>query len=334
MPRIGRDASSNETRRFLAIERFAAAHASNWNGTPAIAHGSSREPTRSPLMLRKRTLELGSGRSLYVHQEGDGPHLVLLHGAMTTSHDWLASSVFQTMIKSHRVSVVDRPGHGLSRRPRFGGTPREQADQIAEGLAKLGIQRAALAAHSFGALVALAMAERHPALVAELVLVAPLAFPEPRLIEHSMLAPRSTPFFGPLFARFAEFTQLDRPMIDLLHHVMFSPRPVPATWKVTYPYDMILNAHTIMAEAEDTASMLPMSPAGTIDMRNIKVPTQVLTGTHDRVVEDERQAKTLARQLPHGSLIEVEGAGHMLHHSHGHLVVSALSAGLALAPPL
>lgn len=333
MPRIGRDASSGETRRSLVIEGSP--------GPPARlarlsrnAYGSSRELTRSSFMLKKQTLELGSGRSLYVHQEGDGPDLVLLHGAMTTSHDWLASPVFQTMIKSHRVSVVDRPGHGLSRRPRFGGTPREQADQIAEGLAKLGIEQATFAAHSFGALVALAIAERHPALVAELVLVAPLAFPEPRLIEHAMLAPRSTPFFGPLFARFAEFTQLDRPMINLLHHVMFSPKPVPATWKVTYPYDMILGAKTITAEAEDSASMLPMSPAGTINMRNIKVPTQVFTGTSDRVVEDERQAKTLARQLPHGSLIEVEGAGHMLHHSHGHLVARSLGAALTLTSPL
>ena len=205
-------------------------------------------------------------------------------------------------------NVVDRPGHGLSGRPRLSGTPREQADQIAAGLNEMGVRRAKLVAHSFGALVALAVAERHPAMVDELVLVAPLAFPEPRLIEHSLLAPRSIPFFGPLFAQFAEFTQLDRPMVQLLHHVMFAPAPVPAVWKVTYPYGTILSATSIVAEAEDSASMLPLSPAGTLNMRGIKVPTQVLTGTSDRVVEDERQAKTLARQLPFGSLIEVEGA--------------------------
>lgn len=277
-------------------------------------------------MPEEMTINLGSGRSLHVHREGAGPDLVLIHGAMTTSHDWLLSPVFKAVIESHRVTVVDRPGHGLSRRPRLGGTPREQADQIAAGLRKLGITRAVVAAHSYGGLVALAMAERHPALVAELVLLAPLAFPEPRLIEHSMLAPRALPFFGPLFARFAEFTQFDRPMVDLLHTVMFAPAQVPASWKVTYPYPLILNAGTIVAEAEDAASMLPMSPAGTINMRNIQTPTQVLTGTSDRVVEDDRQAKTLARQLPCASLIEVEGAGHMLHHSHAQLVLRSLRA--------
>lgn len=280
-------------------------------------------------MLKKQTLALGSRRSLYAHQEGKGPDLVLIHGAMMTSHDWLLTPAFRALTNSHRVTVIDRPGHGLSRRPRFGGSPREQADQIAEGLTELGVRRAAIGAHSYGCLVALAMAERHPALVAELVLVAPLAFPEPRLMEHSMLAPRSVPFLGPLFSRFAEFTQLDRPMVDLLHHVMFAPAPVPGAWKETYPYPLILNAQTMIAEAEDAASMLPMSPAGTIDMRSIKVRTQVLTGTSDRVVEDERQAKTLARQLPFGSLTEVKGAGHMLHHSHSDLVVDSVRAAFA-----
>jgi pimeloyl-ACP methyl ester carboxylesterase len=282
-------------------------------------------------MLKEQTLDLGSGRSLHVHQQGRGPDLVLVHGAMTTAHDWLQSPVHAALTRSHRVTVVDRPGHGLSRRPRFAGSPREQADQIVEGLAQLGIGKAVFGAHSYGALVALAMAERHVGLVQELVLVAPLAFPEPRLIEHSLLTPRSTPVFGPLFSRFAEFTQLDRPLVELLQQAMFSPMPVPAKWKETYPYPLILNAEAMVAEGEDAASMLPMSPAGTIDMRSIEVRTQVLTGTSDKVVEDERQAKALARQLPRGSLTEVEGAGHMLHHSHRELVIGALHAAFAAA---
>jgi pimeloyl-ACP methyl ester carboxylesterase len=281
-------------------------------------------------MPEKQTLALGSGRSLFVYQEGHGPDVVLIHGAMTTSQDWLQSPVFATLAKSHRVSVVDRPGHGLSRRPRFEGAPREQADQIAEGLAQLGISRAVIVGHSYGALVALAMAERHAALVGELVLVAPLAFAEYRPLEHTMLAPLAIPIFGPLLARSAEFTQVERPMVAMLHRVMFSPAAVPASWSKSYPYALVLNAEAKVAEAEDAASMLPMSPAGTIDMRTIGVRTQVLTGTSDRVVEDERQAKTLARQLPHASLTEVEGAGHMLHHSHSEIVIDAVLAAFAL----
>jgi pimeloyl-ACP methyl ester carboxylesterase len=280
-------------------------------------------------MQQEQTLDFGSGRSLHVHQAGKGPDLVLIHGAMTTAHDWLKSPVHAALVKTHRVTVLDRPGHGLSARPRFGGTPREQADQIADGLAALGIRKAVFAAHSYGALVALALAERHPEMVAELVLIAPLAFPELRMLEHSLLVPRSAPVFGPLFSQFAEFTQMDRPMVEMLHTVMFGPAPVPQAWKDSYPYDLILTTGAMVAEGEDSASMMPMSPAGTIDMRAIGVRTQVLTGTADRVVEDERQAKALARQLPRGSLTEIEGAGHMLHHSHAEQVVDAVQAAFA-----
>ncbi|HEX8579590.1 MAG TPA: alpha/beta hydrolase [Allosphingosinicella sp.] len=281
-------------------------------------------------MQHTQTLDLSSGRTLHVHQQGKGPDLVLIHGAMTTGHDWLESPVFAALAKKHRVTVVDRPGHGLSSRTRF-STPRDQADQIAEGLAELGIKRAVFGAHSYGGLVALAMAERHAGLVAEMVLIAPLAFPEPRLIEHTMLTPRAAPLFGPLFSKFAEFTQMDRPVVKLLHQVMFAPSPVPERWEASYPFDQILTAETMVAEGEDASSMLPLSPAGTIDMRAIQVPTHVLTGTSDRVVEDERQAKTLARQLPRGSLTEVEGSGHMLHHSHPDLVIRALQRASASA---
>ncbi|HEY0112114.1 MAG TPA: alpha/beta hydrolase [Allosphingosinicella sp.] len=282
-------------------------------------------------MWTPRTLDLGPGRSLHTLQSGRGPDLVLIHGAMTTGHDWLQSPVAEVLRKRHRITILDRPGHGLSARPRFAGTPRDQADQIAEGLAEIGIRKAVFAAHSFGGLVTLALAERHSTMVAELVLIAPLAFPEPRLIEHGMLAPRSAPVLGPLFSQFAEFTQLDRPMVEVLHKVMFAPEAVPEQWKETYPYELILTAGAMVAEGEDSAAMLPMSPAGTIDMRSINVRTQVLTGTSDRVVEDERQAKALARQLPHGSLMEVEGAGHMLHHSHADLVIGALRGAFAAA---
>jgi pimeloyl-ACP methyl ester carboxylesterase len=283
------------------------------------------------VMGKQTTLEQSAGHSLHVDQEGDGPDVVLIHGAMATGHDWLTSPVHAALTPSCRVTVIDRPGHGLSRRPRLGGTPREQADQIAEGLAQLGIRRAVFGGHSYGGLVAIAMAERHPELVAQMVLVAPLVFPEPRLLEHSALAPRAMPIFGPLLARFAEFTQLDRPMVDLLHQVMFSPHPVPVAWKESYPYDLILSAEAMVAEGEDAAAILPGSPTGLIDMRRIQVPAEVLTGTSDRVVEDERQAKLLARQLPNGSVRELEGAGHMLHHSHADHVLAALRAAIAAA---
>lgn len=106
-------------------------------------------------MWQEQTIDLDSGRSLFALQAGEGPDLVLIHGALTTSHDWRVSPAAE-LAREFRVTVIDRPGHGHSKRSRFSGTPREQADQIAEGLERLGIERPMIAAHSFGGLVTLA----------------------------------------------------------------------------------------------------------------------------------------------------------------------------------
>jgi pimeloyl-ACP methyl ester carboxylesterase len=239
---------------------------------------------------------------------------------MATSHDWLAGPA-GALAEEARVTVVDRPGHGLSRRPRFVGTPRDQAGQIAGGLDRLGVGPSVVVGHSFGALVALALAERFAERVTRLVLVSPLIFPEPRLLEHGLMAPRSIPLIGPLLSRAGRQSGMDRAAIEWIQAVMFSPEPVPHPWKESFPFDQVLDPDALVHEGEDSASILPLSPAGTIDLRRIEVPVHVLVGTGDRVVEQERQGKTLARLLPDGRLTEIEGAGHMLHHSHSEIVL-------------
>ena len=83
-------------------------------------------------MWTATTLDLGSGRSLHLVQQGAGGDVLLIHGAMTTHQDWLAGPA-GAISERARVTVIDRPGHGLSRRPRFVGTPRDQAGQIVAG---------------------------------------------------------------------------------------------------------------------------------------------------------------------------------------------------------
>jgi pimeloyl-ACP methyl ester carboxylesterase len=281
-------------------------------------------------MWQATTVDLGSGRSLHAVQQGAGRDVLLFHGAMTTHHDWLAGPA-GALSQQARVTAVDRPGHGLSRRPRFVGTPRDQAAQIATGLDSLGVGPAVVVAHSFGALVALALAERAPERVSRLVLIAPLIFPEPRLLEHGLIAPRSIPVIGPLLSRAGQRSGFDRAAIEWIQAVMFSPAPVPSGWKQSFPFEQVLDPDVLVHEGEDAASILPLSPAGTLDLRRIETPVHVLVGAEDRVVEQERQGKALARLLRNGRLTEIEGAGHMPHHSHPDLILRAVSEAAAPA---
>lgn len=270
------------------------------------------------------TLQLGPERSLRYAQGGSGPDLVAIHGALTTHHDWLTGPAGE-LSAGHRVTLVDRPGHGGSRRPRFAGTPRDQADQIAEGMDRLGIARALVLAHSFGGAVALALAERHGERVAGLVLVAPIAFPEARLLEHLMLAPRAVPIAGPILSWLAQRSRVDRTMLEFAQREMFRPAAVPAHWRETFPWAEVLDGDAMVFEGEDAAAMLPLSPAGTFDLPRIQLPVRVLSGTSDRVVRPEQQGEALARLLPDAASTVIPGAGHMLHHSHPEAVLAAVA---------
>ncbi|HEY0130251.1 MAG TPA: alpha/beta hydrolase [Allosphingosinicella sp.] len=274
------------------------------------------------------TIDLSPDRSLHALQGGTGPDVLMLHGALNTHYDWLTGPA-GAIAEGARVTLLDRPGHGLSRRPRFVGTPRDQAAQIASGLDRLGVGPAVVAGHSFGALVSLALAERFPERVAALVLVAPLAFPEPRLLEHSLLAPRSVPVVGPLLSRLGNRSGFDRAALEWLQELMFSPDAMPAHWKQGFPYEHVLDPDTLVHEGEDAAAVLPLSPTGTMDLRRIEAPVHILAGTSDRIVQQEGQGKALARLLRNARLTEIEGAGHMLHHSHPDLVVRAVREAAA-----
>lgn len=280
-------------------------------------------------MADARTIDLGAGRSLHAVQAGRGPDLVLLHGAVATHRDWLEGP-FDALARDFRVTAVDRPGHGLSRRPRFEGTPRDQAAQIRQGLEALGVGRAIFLGHSLGGLVALASAERFPESVAALVLVAPLAFPEARPLEHGLFAPRAAPVVGPLLSSVGRAT-IDRPLLEMLQRLMFSPQPVPARWKESYPYEHVLTSDAMVMEGEETAAILPFAPAGTIDFAAVRAPIHILTGTADKIVDPNLHARPLARLLQGARLTELEGIGHMVHQVAGEAVVEAVREAAALA---
>ncbi|MDW4761789.1 alpha/beta hydrolase, partial [Escherichia coli] len=79
--------------------------------------------------------------------------------------------VIETAARKYRVIAFDRPGFGHSARPRGTiWTPQAQAELIHRALKQIGIPRAAVVGHSWGASVALALAMEYPKTVAGLVL--------------------------------------------------------------------------------------------------------------------------------------------------------------------
>jgi pimeloyl-ACP methyl ester carboxylesterase len=268
-----------------------------------------------------RNIDLGDNRSLAYVEAGVGQPIILLHGALTHHEDWL-DEPFNTLSALGRVIAIDRPGHGQSRRPRFRASAHEQARQLHDGLNRLGVDRPLLVGHSMGGLVAMAYAADFATEVAGLVLVAPIAFPELRPLEHTFFAPRSIPVVGPIAAEMARVA--DAAVLSVVHRAMFAPQPVPSDWRERYPYKAILTAEAMVQEGEDAASILPGAPEGGVDPSAIRCPVRILAGDADRVALPSRHARRLAAALPKAELAMIEGEGHMLHVCRPERVIEAV----------
>src|SRR5436309_1300735 len=112
------------------------------------------------------------GARLHYFEKGAGTPVVLLHGNGSMIGDFVSSGITERAANGHRVIAFDRPGFGYSDRPRgrrWG--PSEQAKLLLRAFSLLGIEQAIVVGHSWGALVALALALECPEKVAGLVLL-------------------------------------------------------------------------------------------------------------------------------------------------------------------
>lgn len=275
-------------------------------------------------------VELDDQRSLHIRCAGRGKDLVFLHSALTTGSDWLGPPLRELGCHG-RLTIPDRPGHGLSRRPRFEGSPRRQARQIHEGLRRFGVDRPVIVAHSLGALVALAFAEEFPDSLDALVLVAPLAFPEIRPLEQSIYGPRSAPVFGPALSSIMTRGP-DAAILQSIHRLMFWPEVPPDYWEANYPWAWMLSEEAGVASGEEFSAILPVMTDAIVDVRKITAPTEIIVGSKDAVVRPSVHGEPLATLLSDCSITRLREGGHMLHHTHAADVARAVSRVMALPP--
>lgn len=95
--------------------------------------------------------------------------VVLLHGYLESMLVW--DDFVPLLYKDVRVITLDLPGHGISVIEGDTHTMEFLADTVAAGVQSLGVERCTVVGHSMGGYVALAFAERHPAMTDGLVLL-------------------------------------------------------------------------------------------------------------------------------------------------------------------
>lgn len=260
--------------------------------------------------------------------QGGGAPVLLVHGQPGQRSDW--DLVASRLRPAHRVVVPDRPGYGASPGPASG--PRANASALAGLIDGLDLAPVTVAGHSYGAAVALRLAQLHPSLVRALVLVCPAAGPAALGTADRLLA---LPGLGEAVAfavmrssaNFAYWAgRLVSPeRLSVLPARLGLPADRMGAFTETWRTGNLWRVFA--AEQRALVAEMPALVAGSGD---VTMPVTILAGRRDRVIRPP-VVDELAGALPNSHVVWSESGGHLLPWQQPDLVaqVVADAAGAA-----
>jgi len=255
-----------------------------------------------------------SGVRLHYLEIGTGDPVVLLHGNGLHARDFVGSGLANALARHYRVIAFDRPGFGYSQRPRSHiWSPQAQATLLRAAFAQLGIEQPVVIGHSWGTMVALALALQHPNALRGLLLLSGYYYPTMRW-DSVLESPPAIPLLGdlmnytvaPLLARLTTPSQVRQ---------LFAPEPVPTAFHEAVPLEMMLRPWQLRAAAAEAALMMPAARSLAKRFSELHLPVTIVAGTGDRIVDHQAHAARLHRDLPQSRLLLIPERGHMLHYT-------------------
>jgi pimeloyl-ACP methyl ester carboxylesterase len=264
------------------------------------------------------------GVRLHHVDRGEGPPVVLMHGASVTLRDF-TSSIVDPLARRHRVLAFDRPGYGYSERPPGAWpTPAVQARYLHGALAKLGVERPVLVGHSWAGSLVTAYALAFPDDVRGVLVLSGATHPwRGGVALYRTLA--GVPVLGPLFAH-TLLQPAGARMADAAIASVLDPLPVPQQYRTNAGIELLFRPGQFLADAQDVRELSAFLAVQSRSYDRIRVPLTIVTGTRDAIVSPRLHSRALHRQVPHSRLIELENAGHAPHHSFPAEVIREIEA--------
>lgn len=249
-----------------------------------------------------------AGQRIHYRDQGprDAPVVVLLHGSNSSLHTW--EPLVQRLGDRYRIVTLDLPGHGLT-----GGTP--DRDYSADGMiaavdviaAKLGLDRFTLGGNSMGGWVAWRYALAEPARVDALMLLDAAGMPPrkgdkppPSNIGFRILKyPAGRWLAGQITPRALVESSLRGSVErqDIVDDAM-----VDRYWQLLrFPGNR---------EATSLRATLDREPAMADRIGAIKVPTLILFGKKDRLINPSA-AQTFHERIAGSEVVLLDDIGHL-----------------------
>ena len=243
-----------------------------------------------------------------LHHEvaGSGPDVLFVHAGVCDSRMW--DPQWRELQTAYRLIRCDLRGFGRSPLPE---APWVHADDLAEVLDLAGSSSAAVVGASYGGLVALELAARHPARVDQLVLLAPAWELEP----------------DDAFVAFAEEEEqrLEAGDVD---------GAVEANVRAWVQPDVDDATRTLVREMQRRAFELQLERPDVepeeveVDLPTVRAPATVVTGARDFELF-RRIGAHLAGELPDAEHVELDWAGHLPSLERPAATTALLTASLA-----
>jgi len=243
-----------------------------------------------------------NGAEIFYEELGDGPPILMMHGGLGLSHDYLRP-YFDGLAETHTVVYYDHFGNGQSAKPDDYAemTFDRLTSDAAALMSHLGHETFVLIGHSYGGFIAQAFAADHAERLTGLVLVDTVpAFdyqPSVTGTDAQMAA------FGKLFTQ---------PMAD------------DADWQATWgqvvqmyfkSYDpetgADLDVRTGYEHRAWNASGALLGSFNQLEaLPKLSVPTLAIAGRHDGITPPGPGAERIASLVPNADLIIFENSGH------------------------
>jgi pimeloyl-ACP methyl ester carboxylesterase len=242
---------------------------------------------------QKRRVALPSGIELAYVELGNplGKPLLLLHGYTDTSRSW---SLLVHHLSRHRLIVPDQRGHGASSAPPCCYGTSQMAEDARQLLDALKIDRAAIAGHSMGSMVAVALAAEHPNRVERIMLVGSTALAPVRRGDW-------------LWTNVAELSWPLDPQSKFLRewHPANQPTPIDAAFANAAMAEILaIKPHVWRGVMRELAEV----PVGR-HAADVRAPVLVLSGGADPIFPPEHH-QSLLKAFPGATAHVYPGLGH------------------------
>tara|TARA_R110002110_G_scaffold20312_54_gene82597 strand:+ start:2638 stop:3573 length:936 start_codon:yes stop_codon:yes gene_type:complete len=269
------------------------------------------------------------GIAVHARVMGQGPDLVLIHGASGNLNDFTMGFASQ-LANRYRVILFDRPGLGWTDRlPGAGGawnnteeSPQDQASLLQKAADRLGVTNPIVLGHSYGGSVALAWGLSRPKDTAALVLVAAVSEPWPGTLGWTYTINGSTlggALFVPLVTAF-----LPESYIETNIGSIFAPQAPPQGYAQHLGTGLTLRRISLRANAQQVNALRPHVVRMQRGYDTLGMPIEIVHGDADTIVPAHIHAEVLMNDIPNGALSLLAGQGHMLQHTAQPQVTAAI----------